>query len=108
PLCYPDVGAFQMVYLLRLRANLFYDHSIARDHSMFGNNNWQVYRSAGVELMADTKWWNQLPLSFGIRYARLLDADLPTSSYLGRNRFELIIPVNILRGSINKQPAVMH
>lgn len=108
PLCYPDVGAFQMVYLLRLRANLFYDHSIARDHSMFGNNNWQVYRSAGVELMADTKWWNQLPLSFGIRYARLLDADLPTSSYLGRNRFELIIPVNILPGSINKQPAVMH
>lgn len=99
PLCYPDVGAFGIIYLLRLRANLFYDHSIAKDRSIYGDSGRHIYRSAGVEIMADTKWWNQLPVSLGIRYAYLADQD----AHAGRNRFELIVPVNLLPGSINKR-----
>ncbi len=99
PLGYPDAGAFGIVYLLRLRANVFYDHSIAKDQAIFGDADRHIYRSAGVEIMADTKWWNQLPLSLGIRYAYLLDKDANP----GRNRFELIVPVNLLPGSINKR-----
>ncbi|MFT4023133.1 MAG: hypothetical protein QM664_05025 [Flavihumibacter sp.] len=107
PLCYPDVGVFQVVYLLRLRANVYYDHSMARDKSLLGNTSWHPYRSTGLELMADTKWWNQLPLSFGIRYARLLDDDIYTGNRSGRNRFEFIIPLSILPGSINKQAKLL-
>jgi hypothetical protein len=51
------------------------------------------YRSTGIEIYFDTKWWNQLSLSFGIRYSRLLDPD-----YEGRgpNQWQLILPLNIL------------
>ncbi len=51
------------------------------------------YRSCGMEIYFDTKWWNELPLSLGIRYSRLLDPD-----YEGRgpNQWELILPLNLL------------
>jgi hypothetical protein len=44
--------------------------------------------------MFDTKWWNEINISFGIRYSRLLDEDLYGSS--GHNRWEIVLPVNLL------------
>jgi len=41
----------------------------------------------------DTKWWNQLTISFGIRYSRLLDPDFGGR---GPNQWELILPLNLL------------
>ena len=90
PLCYPDAGFGNIVYLLRLRSNVFYDHTVVTDFRLNTGN----FRSAGTELFFDTKWWNQLPLSVGFRYSYLLDRDLFGGS--GHNRFEFILPVNLL------------
>jgi hypothetical protein len=53
-----------------------------------------LFNSAGTELYFDTRWWNQLPVSFGIRYSRLLQPDWQPGT--GRNRWEIILPVNLL------------
>ena len=93
PLAYPDWGFANMVYFLRVRANLFYDDTFVPYYATNGPGVQTQYRSAGIEIYLDTKWWNELPLSLGIRYSRLLDAD-----YAGRgpNQWELILPLNIL------------
>jgi hypothetical protein len=44
--------------------------------------------------MFDSKWWNEVNVSFGIRYSRLLDKDVYGGK--GSNRWEFILPVNIL------------
>jgi hypothetical protein len=51
------------------------------------------FRSFGSEVFFDTNWWNELPISFGIRYSRLLDPDFEGR---GPNQWELILPLNIL------------
>jgi hypothetical protein len=89
PIAYPDAGLAQVVYLLRLRANPFFDITNATDDN--GVNF--IYRSAGVEVFFDTKWWNQESISFGIRYSRLLDEDPLGIS----NQWEFILPVNLFR-----------
>ncbi len=93
PLAYPDWGFANMLYFLRIRANVFYDDTVVPDYATNGPGVQSQYRSAGMEIYLDTKWWNELPLSFGIRYSRLLDPD-----YGGRgpNQWELILPLNIL------------
>jgi len=89
PLAYPDWGFADIIYFLRIRANLFYDDTYVPYYATNGPFVQTQYRSAGIEIYLDTKWWNQLPLSFGIRYSRLLDSDYP-------NQWELILPLNIL------------
>ncbi len=69
PLCYPDAGLASIVYLSRLRTNIFYDHSVLKG-TLQGN---LLNRSAGVELIADTRIINTAPLTFNIRWAQLLD-----------------------------------
>ena len=93
PLVYPDWGFANLVYFLRIRANAFYDYTGVPYYATNGPGVQSQYRSAGLEIYIDTKWWNQLPLSFGIRYSRLFDPD-----YQGRgpNQWELILPLNIL------------
>jgi hypothetical protein len=93
PLLYPDWGFANLLYFLRIRTNLFFDYTRALNNFYPGNPVWQDYRSAGAELYFDTKWWNQLPISFGIRYSRLLDPD-----FLGKspNQWEFILPLNLL------------
>lgn len=94
PLVYPDWGLADIVYFLRLRANLFYDYTRVRDYD---NNHQRVaaqFRSFGAELFFDTRWWNEHPVSFGIRYSRLSDG---VQQGLGANRFEFILPVNLLQ-----------
>ena len=92
PLLYPDWGFGDILYFLRIRANLYYDYTHAADfyqgQTVSGN-----FRSAGAEVFFDTKWWNQLSLSFGIRYSRLFDTD-PEGR--GPDQWELILPLNIL------------
>jgi hypothetical protein len=93
PLFYPDWGFANLIYFLRIRANIFYDYTAVPYYATNGPGVQSAYRSAGLEIYLDTQWWNQLPLSFGIRYSRLLDPD-----YGGRgpNQWEIILPLNVL------------
>ena len=93
PIAYPECGFGSIVYLLRIQGDLFFDYTGISDFNVNGNPYSQVFRSAGTEIYFDTKWWNQLPVSFGIRYSRLLDAD-----FAGRspNQWEFVLPINLL------------
>ncbi len=93
PLLYPDAGFADIFYLLRVRANLFYDETRAKDFYKNGNIFHGTFRSTGTEINFDTKWWNQVNVSFGFRYSYLLDPDLFGAT--GRNRWEIILPVNL-------------
>lgn len=90
PVAYPDRGFGNIVYILRVRTNLFYDYMEAKSQRT-GTN--YAFRSAGCELYFDSKWWNQLPLSLGLRYSRLLDGDILG---MAPNRWEFILPLNLL------------
>ena len=93
PLWYPDWGFGDMVYFLRIRANLYYDYTRAMDYYTTGQTYNGTFRSFGSEVYFDTKWWDQLTVSFGIRYSRLLDPDFGNR---GPNQWELILPLNLL------------
>jgi len=93
PIAYPEIGFGNIVYLSRLRLNVFYDQSILKNSKPITSIK---LRSAGTEIYFDTKWFNQQSLSFGIRYSRLLDADKlidPPSA----NQFSLVLPINIFK-----------
>jgi hypothetical protein len=95
PLLYPDAGIGNIVYFQRVRANLFYDHTVG---NVLYSNRQRIdtdFRSYGCEVFFDTKWWNNEPVSFGFRYSRLMDRDL----YGGRapDQFEFVLPVNLLQ-----------
>jgi len=91
PLFYPDIGVANLVYLLRMRTNIFYDYS-----RMYSNDKERSInlRSVGTELYFDTKWWNSLPLTIGVRYSYLLDANLVRAT--NRNVFEIIFPMDLI------------
>lgn len=91
-IAYPDFGFLQLVYLLRVRANVFYDQSWVR--SLRQQRTWTL-RSVGTEVYFDTKWWNQLPVSVGIRYSRLLDAQ-PYAQKPAADQFEFVIPIDLI------------
>jgi hypothetical protein len=93
PLAYPDWGFGNILYFLRIRANAFFDYTAVPSFHTNGPGVGTQYRSAGMEIYFDTNWWNELPLSLGIQYSRLLDPD-----YEGRspNQWELILPLNLL------------
>jgi len=92
PLIYPDWGFGNILYFLRVRGNLFFDYTKV-PYSAFNGNAQPQYRSYGVEIYFDTKWWNQLPVSFGIRYSHLMDPDYEG---LEPNQWEFILPLNLL------------
>ncbi|MBL7770110.1 MAG: hypothetical protein JNK20_14100 [Flavipsychrobacter sp.] len=94
PIAYPDAGLAQIVYLLRVRAAAYFDYARAKDPQLFRQSGWINFRSTGLECYFDTRWWNQLPVSFGIRYAYLLDPDRMGS--IGSNRWQFILPVNLI------------
>ncbi len=91
PIWHTDWGFANIVYLQRLRANFFYDFTkvYSRDKSQTRNQ-----RSVGAEFYADTKWWNQHPLTFGFRISRLLDRD-QYDGFRGMV-YEFILPVSII------------
>ncbi|HEV7780725.1 MAG TPA: hypothetical protein VGO58_05640 [Chitinophagaceae bacterium] len=89
PLVYPDWGFGNILYLQRLRGNIFYDFTNVSDRKASADQ-----RSVGAEIFVDTKWWNQYPLTFGFRVSRLLDRD-QFDGFKG-TIFEFILPVSIL------------
>lgn len=90
PLLYPDWGFGGIAYVYRIRVNAFFDYS--RTGWTLGNREGhQEFRSFGGELYFDTQWWNDYPLTLGIRYSRLLDQDPQVPSRKGY--WELIIPI---------------
>lgn len=95
PIAYPDAGFANLLYILRLRGNFFYEHTHAKELNFYANGATfrQDFRSVGGAVFFDTKWFNQGAISFGIRYSRLLDNDFFGGS--GRNRVELVLPVSI-------------
>jgi len=92
PLFYPDKGFGQLVYFLRVRANLFYDNSTVKS---LRTGTETILRSVGTEIYFDTRWWNQQNVSFGIRYSRLLDAE-KYSSPPNVNQWEFVLPINLI------------
>jgi hypothetical protein len=94
PLWYPDWGFGNMVYFLRIRGNVFYDYSRVADYNNARQKVKRSFQSYGSEIFFDTRWWNQLPISFGFRYSRLINRDIDGR---GPNQFEFILPVNLLR-----------
>ena len=91
PLAYPDWGFGGIVYFLRVRSNLFYDFSKVYSRNKLSTAN---LRSTGAEIYFDTKWWNQLPVTFGVRYSYLLDAD---KLGVNKHQWELVIPTNLIQ-----------
>jgi hypothetical protein len=92
PIAYPDWGFANIVYFLRLRGNVFYDRSYMKS---LRSGTTTPLSSFGMELFFDTRWWNQQEVSFGIRYSRLLDADLFINQP-NPNQFEFVLPVNLI------------
>jgi tetratricopeptide (TPR) repeat protein len=90
PIAYPDWGFAQLLYFSRIRANLFYDYSMA---NFFQNNFNTRYTSAGTELYFDTRIGNTLPFTFGVRFSHLFDSD-PVDN--ASNRFDFIVPIQQL------------
>lgn len=93
PLFIPDWGVANILYLQRIRGNLFYDMQ-----RLFSNTKQLTLdqRSIGAELYVDTKWWNQYELTFGVRFSRLLDDDPLAQRGKGSHIIEFILPVSIL------------
>jgi hypothetical protein len=83
------------VYFQRVRANVFYDYTMGKVAYTNGLRINTDFRSYGSEVFFDTKWWNNVPVSFGFRYSRLMDPDLFGGR--GPNWFEFILPVNLLQ-----------
>jgi hypothetical protein len=101
PLLYPDWGVGNVIYFLRIRTNLYYDYTRASDFFNNGQPYNGTFRSVGSEVFFDTQWWNQLSVSFGIRYSRLLDTDFEGR---GPNQWELILPLNLLSQGYSGHP----
>ncbi|MFT3934035.1 MAG: hypothetical protein QM726_10500 [Chitinophagaceae bacterium] len=94
PLLYPDWGFGNIVYFQRIRANAFYDYTMGNVRYRNGYFDTK-FRSTGGEMFFDTKWWNELSVTFGIRYSHLLDADLFGGT--GSERIEFVLPVNLFQ-----------
>lgn len=90
PIVYPDWGFGNMVYFTRIRANAFYDYTDLK--SLRDKQHYQL-RSFGAELYFDTRWWNQQPLQFGIRYSRLIDHTIAGQR---PNNWEIVLPVTLI------------
>lgn len=89
PIVYPDWGFAGILYLQRIRGNAFFD--FARLASRRKNEIYDL-RSVGGEIYFDTKWWNEYPLTFGLRYSHLLDANIVGGN---ANVFEILVPIII-------------
>ena len=94
PLCYPDWGVGGVIYFQRIRANAFYDYNNSLARFSNGRLTEIINRSTGGELYFDTKVWNSLPVSIGVRFAHLLDKDLLNPGV--KNRWEIIVPIGLI------------
>ncbi len=94
PILYPDAGVANALYILRVRGNVFYDHSQATLFRVSDGSPVDVkFRSTGAEVYFDSQLWNQFPFTIGVRYSRLLDTDVFGGN--GPNRIEVVLPLSI-------------
>jgi hypothetical protein len=93
PIFYPDFGFANIYYLQRLRGNLFYDFTKVYSKNKKANRN---LRSVGAELYFDSKFWNELPVSFGVRASYLLDDGFSSNDKKGKTWFEFILPLDLI------------
>ncbi len=93
PVMYPDWGFANILFFQRIRANAFYDYTNAKAR-VNGVLTEIENRSTGGEIYFDTKLWNALPVSVGLRFAHLLDTDLLNPGV--KNRWEIIIPIGLI------------
>lgn len=94
PLFYPDWGFGNIVFFQRIRTNLFYDHGSMQYKVAPAKFQEYKMRSTGAEVYFDTKVWNALPVSVGVRYSRLLDNDPANPG--AKNRWEIFLPFNLI------------
>jgi len=87
PIVCPDEGFGDLIYLKRISANVFYDHSFGKNP----NTAIQNYSSTGVEIAFNVNVWNQLETGFTVRYSRLFNPSIQGS----HNRWEIILPINL-------------
>jgi hypothetical protein len=97
PIAYPDFGFANIIFLQRIRGNIFFDYARVDTAAYFSgpvqNAN---LRSTGAEIYFDTKLWNELPVSFGIRGSYLLDNRRAPADRRGNIWFELILPASLV------------
>ncbi len=93
PLFYPDWGFGNIAFIQRVRANTFFDYTSAKAR-LNGKLTNIINRSTGAEVYLDTKLWNALPATIGVRYSYLLDTDLLNRGATGR--WEIILPINLI------------
>jgi hypothetical protein len=93
PIAYPDAGLANTIYLMRIRGNVFYEHTCVNDFYVDGRKFKADFRSVGAGVFFDTKFFNEHALSFGLRYSYLLDDDIFGGT--GHNRIEIVMPVSI-------------
>ena len=93
PLVYPDFGLGNIIFLQRIRANTFFDYTSATAR-LNGTLTNIINRSTGTEIYFDTKIWNELPATIGVRFSHLLDTDFRNPGV--KNRWEIIIPINLI------------
>ncbi len=93
PILYPDLGFANLIYLQRVRGNLFYDFTKLYSKNKLASRN---LKSVGAEIYFDTKVWNELPVSFGVRVSHLLDNGFSPADRKGNTWVEFIVPVNLI------------
>ena len=72
PLVYPDAGFAGIIYLQRIRLNLFMDYGRMKNKNTSILNPVLTEQSTGAECLFDVNIFNVLPLSLGVRYAAIL------------------------------------
>lgn len=85
PICYPEWGFANLLYITRVRANVFFDYAAGKSLRTGTVTN---FNSVGAELYVDFKLWNSFATNAGFRYSRLLNG--------GGSLFELVAPVLII------------
>ena len=96
PVAYPDFGLANIIYLQRVRGNIFYDFTRA-DTNYFSKTKMNFnLRSTGVEIYFDARLWNELPVSFGVRASYLLDNGRSLNDRKGNIWFALILPASLI------------
>lgn len=92
PIIYPDLRVWHFLYIKRIKAAIFYDHSIGQNVYVPSDNGTikedRLFRSFGIELTSNFHFIHILfPFDAGIRYNYLLDES--------RSKAELILSIDI-------------
>lgn len=74
PFAYPDVGALGLIYVRRLRANIWADATRLRLPEQFIDRD-DIYASVGLDLTMDATFFNVENLPVGVRFAYRLRRD---------------------------------